>query len=93
LDIFEISNKKGKKIRLTNFGWKHISHDHPDVSLEEIKSAIINPIKIKASKYNPEQVFWYYQFNKIRQKYLMVSVRYLNGDGFIITAYYLRNLK
>ncbi len=94
LNIFEITDKTGRKIRLTQERWNHITREHPEmVSLEEVRNTLISPLKIKSSKYSPEDVNYYYRFDKERKKYLMTAVKYLNGDGFVITVYYLRNLK
>jgi len=94
LNIFEIADKTGRKIRLTQERWSHITQEHPEVvSLEEVKDTLTSPLKIKSSKYSPEDVNYYYRFDKDKKKYLMVAVKYLNGDGFVITVYYLRNLK
>ena len=92
--VFEIIDKTGRKIRLTQERWSHITQEHPEVvSLEEVKDTLTSPLKIKSSKYSPEDVNYYYRFDKDKKKYLMVAVKYLNGDGFVITVYYLRNLK
>ena len=94
MNIFEIVDKTKRKIRLTKEQWKHIVHEHPTINnVEEIKLTLIEPLKIRPSKHNPEQVSWYYRFNKEKKRYMLVAVRYLNGDGFIITTYYMRNIK
>lgn len=90
--LFEIIDKRGKKIRLTETGFKHISTDHPDVPIEEVKRTIELPIKITTSTYD-EQVQWYYRFNKDLREYLLVAVKYLNGEAFIITAYYTKHIQ
>ncbi|HLD07323.1 MAG TPA: hypothetical protein VJC16_07390 [Candidatus Nanoarchaeia archaeon] len=92
--VFEIGDKTGRKIRLTRTQWKHISHEHPTVTnIEEIKETLQKPIRIKPSAYDPLSVAGYYWFNKDRKRYLCVSVKYLNGEGFVITAFYMRNIR
>ena len=92
--ICEVVDKTSRKIRLTKVQWKHIAEEHPDViDLEEIKETLINPLQITVSKYDPEQVCYYYHYNKEKRKYLFLAVKYLNGEGFIITSYYMRNIK
>jgi len=92
--IFEIRDKTKRKIRLSEERWKHITAEHPNVThIEDIQQTIINPIKITPSKYNPENVCYYYRYDKMLRKYLMVAVRYLNGEGYIITAYHMQNIK
>ena len=91
--VFEVVDKSGRKIRLTREQWKHILGEHPGVTdLEEIKNTLVNPLKITLSKYDPEQVRYYYRYNTEKRQYLFVAVKYLNGDGFVITSYYLRKM-
>lgn len=90
--LFEVIDKKGKNIRLTKSGLNHIKRDHPDVNIEEIKLTLEMPTKITTSVYD-NNVKWYYRFNKVLNEYLLVAVKYLNGDAFIITAYYTRKIK
>lgn len=90
--LFEILDKKGRKIRLTETGFKHISTDHPDVSIEDVKRTIELPTTIITSTYD-EHVKWYYRFNKELKEYLLVAVKYLNGEAFIITAYYTKHIQ
>lgn len=93
-NIFEVRDKTNRKIRLTSERWKHIATEHPNVTnIEEIKDTIIKPLVVKQSKYDPKSVRWHYSFNKAIKRYLFVAVKYINGDGFIITAYYMRNIK
>ena len=84
--IFEINDKTKRFIRLTEERWKHITKEHPEVTdIEEIKETVKKPFKIKESKYDPNHVVWFYRLNKNRKRYLFVAVKYLNGDGFVIT--------
>lgn len=90
--LFEIVDKKGRKIRLTKTGFKHISTDHPDVSIEDVKRAVELPTTITTSTYD-DNVKWYYRFDKDLREYLFVAVKYLNGEAFIITAYYTKHIQ
>ncbi|MDP3728973.1 MAG: hypothetical protein Q8R18_06005 [bacterium] len=88
--LFEIKEKTGKDIHLSEKRWSHIMKEHPNVQMEEIKRTIEAPTKVVPSKYDPIHVRYYYSFNKLRKQYLLIAVRYLNGHGFVITAYYVR---
>jgi hypothetical protein len=59
-------------------------------SLEIIKTTIQNPTTIRYNKEDDKVAFFYKEFkeNYISEKYLLVSVKYLNGEGFIITSFY-----
>ena len=62
--------------------------------LDELERTIKNPLKIILHK--AEDLRKYYSYLKHRkhpEKYLRVIVKYLNGDGFIITAHFVTNIK
>ena len=95
--IFEIVDKKGRKIRMTGWNWEHIIRRHPNISSE--KEKIIepreNPDKITNSLKDEKARFYYkyYKHRKSKNKFLMILVKYLNGDGFIISAHFIRTTK
>lgn len=91
--IFEIEDRYGRKVYLSKERWKHILSEHPYMinKLEDIKDTIICPLTVKGSKYDEKVRFYYKQF-KENKKYLFVPVKYLNGKGFIITSFFVRNL-
>ena len=93
-NVFEITDKTGRKIRLTKRQWSHITEKHPDISgkEEEIKRVLEKPDIILLHKFD-EMSRNYYLYNKSEKAYLFVSVRYLNGEGFIITAFYTQNIR
>ena len=95
--VFEVDDKTGRKIRLTEKQWKHILKRHPDMInyKEEIKNTLKNPQKIADHPYDDEAKY-YYKYLKQKtdlDKYLLIIVKYLNGEGFIITTYFRKNLK
>ena len=95
--IFEVKDKSGRKINLSKERWNHINQEHPEVAdyFEEIKEMIINPNKITTYSYDRD-IRYYYKYFKDRKspaKYLLLIVKYLNEHGFIITAYFVRNIK
>jgi len=94
--IFEIIDKTGKKIRLTKQQWEHITTTHGEMAnyLEKIKETIKNPIKM--TEHGVGNLKKYYNHLKHRNhpdKYLRIIVKYLNGDGFVITAHFMRDIK
>ena len=92
--LFEVEDRNGKLIRLTTEQWAHINKEHPDVSnWQELRDVLIRPTAIVSSDRDPVKVKWFYRLNKKEKLYLFVSVKYLNGEGFIITAYYTRKIK
>lgn len=94
-NIFEIVDKTGRNIRLTQKPWLHITTKHPYMAnyLEEIKETLIFPTKIV--QHPKGNLFDYYKYYKQRQelKFLKVVVKYLNGDGFVLSAYFVPQIK
>ncbi len=84
--VFTTTAKNWREIRLTKTQWKHITTRHPEMASmqKEIKLAIENPSTIKAFSDDVEK---FYLYLKAENKYIMVAVKTLNGEGFIITAY------
>ena len=94
--LFEIVDKTGRKIHLTKERASHII-EHPEMTnqIENIKNTLINPLKITRYIFE-EDIFYYYKYFKYIEspaKYLLVIVKYLNGIGFIITSYFVKNIK
>jgi len=94
--IFDVIDKTGRKVRLTKKQWSHINRKHPLVAsyIEEIKDALIKPDAITDS--DQEDVYFYYKYYKFLKspyKHILVMVKHLNGEGFIITVYLEKNIK
>lgn len=94
--IFEIVDKTGRKIHLTKERWTHITepaspHPHMAAYLDKIKNVLIKPDIILPSKYDDKKAN-YYKFFKEKKQYLRIIVKYLNSDGFVISAYFVRNI-
>ena len=91
--IFEIVDKSKRKIYLSEERWKHIKLEHPEIIEPfEIERVITKPDKILTSD-RDETVGWYFLYNKRRKEYLKVSVKYLNGTGFVITAHHTSKIQ
>ena len=95
--VFEVVDKTGRKIRLTKRQWRETTIKHPSMAayLEEIRETLIRPDAI--SNYSrDESIKYYYKYFKhikSRNKYLLVIVKYLNCEGFIIKSYFERRIK
>ena len=88
--IFETIDKSGRKIYLTKERLLHIQkHPYMHNSLDKIKETLSKPNKIIPES----RKHLYFRYYKELNQYLLIAVKYLNGEGFIITAYYVRNLK
>ncbi len=92
--IFEVTDKTGRKIRLTKRQWSHIKRDHPEIlDTSLIKEVLEYPIKITKPYEGAKHYYYkYYKNRKSTDKFLLVIVKYLNGDGFVISAFYTRHI-
>lgn len=92
--ILEVEDKSKKIIRLTKKQWSHIRQDHPNVENDfDIKDTIKNSIKTLYLEKEKTVYFRYFKHRKDPEKYLKVIAKYLNGDGFIVTAYFVKTIK
>ena len=93
-NIFEITDKTGRKIRLTKTQFKHIiCHKGMENEIEKIKDTLIGPFKIVPHETGELYDYYrYYENRKKKAKFLQVVVKYLNGDGFVITAYFVSKI-
>lgn len=91
--VFEIVDKSGRKIHLSKERWAHIKMEHPHIiKPEEIEKVIVSPDKITDSD-KDSNVKWCFLYNKLRKRYLKVSVKYLNGEGYVITAHFTTKIQ
>ena len=92
LNIFEVIDKTGRKIYLEQGEWDHIlKHKYMAQYLEDIKETVINPDFIVHHKFDHSRRN-YYHYYKERKRYLSVSVKYLNGDGYVVTTFITRKI-
>lgn len=90
--IFEIIDKSGRKIHLSKERWRHItSHKHMVSKLEDIKETLISPTLIVTTKFDSTVKNYYHNY-KDKKRYLLVGVKYLNGKGYITTAFITRKI-
>lgn len=86
--IFEIQDKSGRLIHLSKKQYVHISeHSMLTNKIEQIKETIVCPDSIVQSPADLK-VCYYFRFYKELSLFLLVVIKYLNGTGFVITAYY-----
>ena len=88
--IFETIDKNKKKIHLTKERLKHIQkHPHMHEPIENIKEVLKNPTAIRYEN-NKNTIYFYKEFKQMQksERYLLVSVKYLNGAGFVITSFF-----
>ena len=92
--IFEVVDSLGKKVHLSKERWKHIQrHLHMHENLESIQLTLKKPLTIR-SEGDESVLYFYKEFKNYEtiEKYLLVSVKYLNGAGFIITSFFTNKI-
>ncbi|MBI2631755.1 hypothetical protein HYW75_02020 [Candidatus Pacearchaeota archaeon] len=94
--IFEVFDKNGKKIRLTKRQWSHIRKKHPEVDNYDIIEETLkthDQIKVYDIDETIKYFYKYYKHRSSHEKFLQVVVKYLNGDGFILTAQFKPHIR
>ncbi|MBI2631391.1 hypothetical protein HYW75_00115 [Candidatus Pacearchaeota archaeon] len=94
--VFEIIDKTGRKVHLTKERWTHITSpnsQHPYMAnyFEEIKETLKAPAFIILHSLDNTKAN-YYTYIKNEKAYLLVGVKYLNGEGFVTTAFLTRKI-
>jgi len=94
--VLELIDKSGRKIYLSDKQWIHIRKKHPEIKdLDMLKEGIEKFDKITNYSYDPS-VHYYYKFYKHQKKlkrFLCIAIKYLNREGYIITAYFNKNIR
>lgn len=91
--LFEVVSKLDRRIRVSKSYWDYIVNvKHPSMrGLDEfVRSSLTEPVEIRRSK-RDRSVHLYY--GRFEAKLLVCTlVKFLNGDGFVITAYLTRRM-
>lgn len=86
--LFEVKDVLGRKIRTSKDYWlkiKTLKHRELRYGITEVKNALKSPDEIRKSVTDPNVLL----FAKKTTEYdiLIVAVKVLNGEGFLITVY------
>lgn len=91
MNVFEVTDKTGRRIRLTRERWTHITdprsqHPYMANSLEEMKKTLVDPALIVKQKFDDARRNYYF-YLKEKKRYLLVAANYLNGEGEVNSVY------
>lgn len=92
--LFEIKDILGRKIRTTNGYWKkikEIKHTELKYGISQVKSTLKKPDEIRISV--TDVTILMYAKKVSEYDILMVAVKVLNGDGFLVTVYQTNEYK
>ncbi len=92
--FFEVRDVFGRKIRTTKDYWskiKNLKHKELKYGITEVKKTLKNPTEVRKSV-TDETILLY---AKIFKNYdiLIVGVKVLNGEGFLVTCYQTKKYK
>jgi len=91
-----ISDRFGRRIRLTGERWNYIAHKHP-ILLElrtEFENTIKEPELVASSVYDPDVLLCYRYFKELlKGKYIVAVVRISKEDNFVVTGYVTDRIK
>jgi hypothetical protein len=90
-----LTDRFGKKIRLTTERWRYIVHKRPILEnmRTEFEVTIKDPELIKRSVYDPEVVLYYRYFKELLGGKYVVAVIKMNDDDFVVTGYVTHRIK
>lgn len=91
--LFGVISKLNKKIRVTQFYWDYITNvKHPSMNglVDVVKGTLTEPLEVRRSKRDPTVHLFYGRYEKTLL--CCVVVKFLNGEGFVITAYLTRRM-
>ena len=96
-DDYEIlTDHQGRAIRLTSERWSHIL-DHPEMigQHERLIDTIANP-EIVIATIKDETIHTYHRLygqTPVTRKHLVVAVKILGDDAFVVTAFFSNRVK
>lgn len=79
------------KVRLTRTQWNHTIFRHKELKGQEekLKQTLQEPEIVLYSNIDDNyQYYRLYSTTPVSEKYLLTVVKHLNGEGFIITAFF-----
>jgi len=87
-------SRSSKEIRLTDKIWRKIETQHPEFRkrqdyLDEIRSAIEDPDYVVRGWGEGQMALRWCEIAPARPKFLCVVYREVDGDGFVITAFFV----
>jgi len=92
--LFVAPSKTGRQIRLTPTIWRKIQTDHlefrdRDELIDAIREAVADPDYVVAGRRGARIALAWCEAAPVRPKHVVAVYRELNGDGFVITAFFV----
>ena len=86
--LFEVEDIFGRKIRTTKDYWlkiKTLKHRELRYGIREVKKTLVNPDEVRKSVADETIILYAKKITKY--DILIVAVKILNNDGFLVTVY------
>ena len=96
LVVLEVHSKLEKVIRLDDYRWRHVlAHPEMDSQLSKVEETLVDPDEVRESVRSSSVWLFYKLYIKtsISRKYLLVAAQVLDGEGFIVTAFFTDKVK
>lgn len=91
-----ITDYRGHRVRLTNERWRHaIEHAEMKRQLRKLRSTVQRPDRVLLSRLDSTVHLYYRWFEStpVTKKYLMVAVKDLEDDAFVITSFFTSEIR
>jgi len=85
-----------RPIRLTDERWEHIiSHTEMVEQRQRLAQTLAEPDSVVSTQSDPDVHVYqrFYETTPVTSKYMLVAVKILEGDAFIVTAFFSRRVK
>lgn len=92
--LFEVADVLGRKIRTTKSYWKkikEIKHRELHYGIREVKKTLKDPAEIRESVTDTTIILYSRELGEY--DILIVAVKILNGEGFLVTVYQTKEHK
>ena len=94
--LLRIHSKLEKLVTLDENRWKHVL-GHPEMvnQRSRIRETLVDPDEVRESVRSSSVWLFYKLYTKtpVTRKFLLVAVQVLNGEGFIVTAFFTDKMK
>lgn len=92
--VFMVRSVLGKRIRLTETQWRHIrKRQEMHSQTKRMEETLAEPDVVYYVE--GEDTYHYYRFypqTPVSSKHLLIIVKHLDGEGFVITCFYARRI-
>ena len=88
MDFVKFKDFQGRDIELSDTSWEHIQESHPEISIENIRSALVDPSEvIECPKQQFVELFYQIKLHSAgKQRFRVIVVKVMPNGNYISTA-------